>query len=629
MDALSHTIPGVFFGAARRHAAVPALHDRHRKPETKLSYAELAEQVRAAGAALAARGLAQGDRVALFSDNRPRWMIADLAILGIGAVDVPRGSDTSDQEFEFILSHSGAVAAILQDRKLFGRLSGRGVLKGLKFVIVLDDSLESTDTGTAAAETPDLINFAELLTSGKEHLELFEERLKQVKPETLATIVYTSGTTGSPKGVMLTHGNLAHQPEGVNLGTELRPGEIQLSILPTWHAYERATEYYGLHHGHTITYSDKRYLKKDLTELRPQLMPCVPRIWESIYEAIQDKVAKSSPGKQKLFRFFEAQGLRYVQARRIATGTALRRQPAGPGETAAAWARVLALAPLHRIGDRLVFSKLRAVTGGRMRAAVSGGGSLAAYLDDFFEVVGIPILNGYGLTESAPVLTNRRLDHNIRGSVGQAMAGTEIQIRSEEGRVLAQGETGIIFARGPQVMHGYYNNPEATGKVLSEDGWFNTGDLGWITATGDLVIAGRAKDTIVLVSGENVEPEPIEDAARKSPLVNQIVLVGQDRKSIGAIVVPNAPALAAALGLPEDTPMQELADNPGAPRAVRDSIQASMRQSGGFKDIEQVTRVALLSDPFTEENGMLTQTLKIKRNVVLQQYRELIEQLYS
>jgi len=624
MPSQRHTIPGVFFQAAEKHATLVALHDRHRKPETKLTYAELAQEVRAFGAGLAKTGLEYGDRIALFSDNRPRWMIADLAILGIGAVDVPRGSDTSDSEFEFILTHSGAVMAILQDMKLYNRLAQKDALKALRGVIILDDGFQ----GAGPSLSPPVANFSDILMEGHQHRGVFEEQVAKVQPETLATIVYTSGTTGSPKGVMLTHANLAHQPVGVNLGTPATPGEIQLSILPTWHAYERATEYYGLYHGHAITYSDKRYLKKDMEELRPHLMPCVPRIWESIYDAIQDKVSKAPPARQKLFRFFEKVGRNYIAAKRTATGTALVREPVSAAARAIASAKMLALAPLYKTGDALVFSKLRTVTGGRMRAAVSGGGSLASYLDDFFEVVGIPILNGYGLTETAPVLTNRRVNHNVRGSVGLPMPETEIQIRGENGEVLPQGQVGVIFARGPQVMSGYYNNPDATAKVLDAERWFNTGDLGYIATTGDLAIAGRAKDTIVLASGENVEPEPIEDAARKSPLVTQIVLVGQDQKTVGALVVPSYDALAAQIGLSPGTPAEQLASDAKAIRAVRDSVNKAMTDAGTFKASEQVSQVALLTEPFSEENGMLTQTLKIKRNVVLKHYENVISGLY-
>ncbi|MGI8905430.1 MAG: AMP-dependent synthetase/ligase [Candidatus Sumerlaeaceae bacterium] len=616
------TIPQFFFEAAQRHANVVALDNPHGNPPDKLTYAQLAAQARSFGAGLAASGIAPGERIAFFSDNRPRWMIADLGMLGMGTVDVPRGSDTSTAEFEFIMKHSGTTAAVLQDKYIYDRLSNSEIMKAVKLVVLMDDS--------APADAPaSVINFSAIQQRGDSNLEQFDALSAKVTPSTLATIVYTSGTTGSPKGVMLTHGNLAHQPDGVDLGTTAMPGEIVLSILPTWHAYERAVEYYALRHGATLVYSDKRFLKKDMEEMRPHLMPCVPRIWESVYDAIQDKVRKSPPARQKLFAFFTRVGSRYIHAKRVATATDVRRTPAGAAEKAQAIAAMVALAPAYELGDALVFSRLRAVTGGRMRAAVSGGGSLAAYLDDFFEMVGVPILNGYGLTETAPVLCNRRTTHNVRGTVGLPMPETEIQVRDDPGNLLPQGTAGIIFARGPQVMSGYYNNVEATAKVLSEDGWFNTGDLGWIAASGDLVISGRAKDTIVLVGGENVEPEPIEDAARKSPLIQQIVCVGQDQKTVGALVVPNYAALAVAIGLPDNTSATEVAASPQAVKAVREAIKSAMAAEATFKPSDHISKVALLSEPFSEDNGMLTQTLKIKRNVVANHYEKLIADLFS
>ncbi len=264
-----------------------------------------------------------------------------------------------------------------------------------------------------------------------------------------------------------------------------------------------------------------------------------------------------------------------------------------------------------------------------MRVAVSGGGSLAPYLDDFFEMAGIEILNGYGLTETSPVLANRRLGHNVRGTVGLPLDGTILVIRSEEGHDLPPGTPGIIFASGVQVMQGYYNNPEATEKVLSSDGWFNTGDLGYFLPSGDLVITGRAKDTIVLRSGENVEPEPIEDTCRKSMLVSQIVVVGQDQKYVGALIVPNAPALAAELGLPAETSLEDLCSNPDAVKAVKASVTSLMQANKNFKQPDQITKLELLCDPFTEENGLLTQTMKIKRPKVAEKYADVIKRMFE
>jgi long-chain acyl-CoA synthetase len=276
-----------------------------------------------------------------------------------------------------------------------------------------------------------------------------------------------------------------------------------------------------------------------------------------------------------------------------------------------------------------VYSKVRQITGGRMRAAISGGGSLAPYLDDFFEIVGVPIMNGYGLTETSPVLTVRKADQNVRGTVGLPMKNTELTLRNENGSQAEPGKSAEIWARGPQLMMGYYKNPEATAKVMTDDGWLKSGDLGWFTSGGDLVIAGRAKDTIVLSSGENVEPDPIEDVCRKSRLIQQIVLVGQDQKSLGALVVPEYANLAEALGVPPETEPAEVISNDQAARLVRQAITEAISTSGQFKISEGVSKVYLLSEPFSENNGLMTNTMKIKRNKVAEKYKAEIASLFA
>ena len=458
----------------------------------------------------------------------------------------------------------------------------------------------------------------------------FDRAAAGVAADALASIVYTSGTTGSPKGVMLTHGNFASQAECIHIGERLLPGEVLLSILPTWHAYERAVEYYALLAGVTISYTDKRHLRADLEQVRPHLFPCVPRIWETVYDGIMEKVAKMPAGRQRTFHFFLKAGERFLKARRTVMGGDARRRRAGAVERLSAAIRAVALWPVHWVGYTFVFAKPRAaMTGGRIRAAVSGGGSLAPYLDDFLDVIGVPILNGYGLTETSPVLSIRRLDHRVAGTVGPPLARTVIEIRNEAGVALPQGETGLVFAKGPQVMRGYYENPEATAKVLSADGWFNTGDLGYLTPDGDLAITGRAKDTIVLASGENVEPEPIENVARRSPLVSQVVVVGQDQNTLAALVVPNGAALSAALALAAEASLADAVAAPGAAKAVQRSIADAMKADGGFKASEAVAKVHLLAEPFSEANGLLTQTMKVKRNAVAGRHAEAIKALFA
>ena len=622
---MSRNMASVFFDAVARYSAVPAVRDDHCTPPATLTYEELAGEARNLASGMVALGVAKGDRVGLLSDNEIRWRISDLGLLACGAVSVPRGSDTAVPEIWYILNHSEAVAAIVQSASLYSKLfSVVQDIEYLRFIVMMDDSAARVRPVSGIR----VENFSDVLAAGKANPADIDALVKTISENDLATLVYTSGTTGIPKGVMLTHANLCSQCENIDVALEFGPGPLQLSILPAWHVYERMAEYFvPQQYGSTICYTDKRHLRDDMAQLKPHLLPCVPRIWESVYDGIRAKVRKMPRGRQWVFNFFVAAGRKFVLARRVAKGLDARRRPASLFTRG--WAAMVActLKPIHALGDRLVFKGIRDVTGGRMEAAVSGGGSLAPYIDDFFEMVGIPILNGYGLTEASPVLSARRLDHNVRGSVGPPIAGTEVEIRNEAGQPLPQGEAGVIWARGPQVMAGYYKNEQETRRVLQPDGWLNTGDLGWFSATGDLVISGRAKDTIVLLSGENIEPEPIECVLMKSPLIAQVVVVGQDKKVLGALVSPDFRALAREMGIAESTPPEDIASDPKAEEAIRGEINSLIKRNGGFKPHERISGVALLAEPFSENNGFLTQTLKPKRNVIFKRHAATIDRI--
>jgi long-chain acyl-CoA synthetase len=623
---MSDSIGSVFQERAQRFAHVLALHAPHRTPPVCLTYKELGEKVKHFGAGLLHRGIQKGDRVAIISDNCPEWIIADLAILSVGAISVPRGSDTSVAEIWYIINHSEAKAVLLENRRLFDRLAHEiSSAPSLQFIVMLDDSGPALRQRSAL----DIFSFSELCEQGLKNSELFDQALSQVEATDVAAIVYTSGTTGIPKGVPLQHRNLLYQCETIDLGFEIRPGDVLLSILPSWHVYERIAEYFGSYHGATIYYTDKRWLRDDMAKANPAFIPCVPRIWESVYDAIMAKLAKEPRLKRALVMHLLGLSRRFIKHQRVVCGKNVAPRPPSSLDRFISAIKATVLWPAHVLADLLVYRKIRSLTGNRLKAAVSGGGSLAPYLDDFFEAVGIPILNGYGLTETSPVLAVRTVTDNIRGTVGKPLRGTSIEIRDDDGTPLPQGEVGVVWAKGPQVMEGYYRNDEETRKVLTPDGWLNTGDLGWFTWQGHLVICGRAKDTIVLSSGENVEPEPIETVARKSPLVQQIIVVGQDKKVLGALVVPDFANLAATLGLPPETPPREIISHPLAEKTVRDSINAVLKDDAGFRPFEYIHSVRLIEEPFTAENGLLTQTLKPKRNVISARFARVIDSMFE
>jgi long-chain acyl-CoA synthetase len=447
-------------------------------------------------------------------------------------------------------------------------------------------------------------------------------------------LLYTSGTTGQPKGVPLSQGNLLHQLRTLGVAVSPAPGDRLLSVLPIWHAYERTAEYFLLSRGCRQTYTSLRHLKGDLRAVKPQYLISVPRLWEALLSGFEDALAAMPPSRQRLLGRALANSRAFCRARRTALDLTLA--PESAGRRLAAAVEALGRAPLHALASTLLWPKVREqLVGGELRTAISGGGALAIHVDGFFEAIGVELLVGYGLTETSPVLTCRRSWCNRRGSAGQPLPGTSLSIVHPETRApMAIGEPGLVLARGPQVMEGYHGKPEATAKVLDSEGWFDTGDLGRLLADGCLVLTGRAKDTIVLSSGENIEPGPLEEALVESPLFEQVMLVGQDRKQLGALLVPKGEPLcrwARGQGLPEPT----LTDagtvsnlNPALARAVTRECNRLLAERPGSRPDERLGGVALV-EPFTMDNGLLTQTLKQRRDRITARDAAAIASLYG
>jgi long-chain acyl-CoA synthetase len=605
---------------ARLHGERIALEAPHAKPPQRLSYRELHDAIERAGAAFTALGLQPGEVVALFAENSPRWLQADQGILRAGAADAVRGGSAPVEELRYILADSGAVALVLESAELFARLAlTPEALAGLRFLLVLEGPAPEA-TGLTCLSW-----------------EQLQERGAAAPPPApcggglgrLATLLYTSGTTGQPKGVPLTHGNLLHQVRSLGVAVAPSPGDRVLSVLPIWHSYERSAEYFLLSCGCSQTYTTLKRLRGDLQAVRPQYLISVPRLWEALRAGFEDALAAMPPSRQRLLRSALAISEAYHRSRRTALDLTLRPEPLASrlgGLLGAAWRW-----PLHRLAAALLWPKVsRQLAGGALRTAISGGGALALYVDSFFEAIGIELLVGYGLTETSPVLTCRRPWCNRRGSAGQPVADTELRIVDPETRAPRQiGERGVVLARGPQVMAGYHGKPEATAKVLDGEGWFDTGDLGLLLADGTLVLTGRAKDTIVLSSGENIEPGPLEDALAASPLVEQLMLVGQDRKQLGLLLVPRREALAAfAASAGLAAPAADGAADPALLRALTGEFNRSLAARAGSRPDERLGGVALV-EPFSLENGLLTQTLKLRRDAILARDERAVNRLYG
>ncbi len=606
----------------RLHGDRIALDAPHARPPQRLSYRELHQGIERAAAAFADLGLRPGEVVALFAENGPRWLQADQGIMRAGGADAVRGGAAPVEELRYILADSGAVALVLESAELFARLElDTPTLAGLRFLLVLEG---------APPERPGLPCLS---------WEQLQERGATAPPPPLAaggegrlaTLLYTSGTTGQPKGVPLSHGNLLHQVRSLGVAVAPSPGDRVLSVLPIWHSYERSAEYFLLSCGCSQTYTTLKRLRGDLQEVRPQYLISVPRLWEALLAGFEDALAAMPGSRQRLLRGALAISEGYHRCRRTALDLTLR--PESPASRLGAAFGAAWRWPLHRLAAASLWPKVsRQLCGGALRTAISGGGALALYVDSFFEAIGIELLVGYGLTETSPVLTCRRPWCNRRGSAGQPVAATELRIVDPDTRAPRRiGERGLVLARGPQVMGGYHGKPEATAKVLDAEGWFDTGDLGLLMADGSLVLTGRAKDTIVLSSGENIEPGPLEDALAASPLVEQLMLVGQDRKQLGLLLVPRLEplaAFAAAAGLAAPGPEAGADADPALLRGLTREFNRLLAGRAGSRPDERLGGVVLV-EAFSQENGLLTQTLKLRRDAILARDAAAVARLYG
>ncbi|MGB3613418.1 MAG: AMP-binding protein [Elainellaceae cyanobacterium] len=635
------SLPNIWAQAAETFGSAVALHAPHHTPPVTLTYAEVYRAIQAFAAGLQRLGLGAGEHVALFADNSPHWFVADQGSMLAGGINAVRSSQADRDELLYIYDNSGSVGLIVDSVAALKRLQESWGDRPLRFIVLLSDE--------APPEGPvESLNYAQLIALG----ETTELTPVHRSGDDIATLIYTSGTSGRPKGVMLSHGNLLYEVSTVPYIFAPQPGERVLSILPSWHSYERTFEYFVLSQGCTQIYTSIRYIKQDFKQHRPQYMVGVPRIWESIYEGVQKQFREQPDSKQRLVQFFLETSERYVLAKRTASGLDLTNPYPSFLEKLQSAVTMAVLYPLHKLGDRLIYSKVREAVGGEVNYLVSGGGSLAKHLDLFYEIIGVELLQGYGLTETSPITNVRRPERNFRGTSGPALDRTEIRIVDLESRQpLPAGKQGLILIRGPQIMQGYYQNPEATAKAIDKDGWFDSGDLGWVTRAGDLTITGRAKDTIVLTSGENIEPQPIEDACIRSPYIDQIMLVGQDQKVLGALIVPNlialqqwATAQQKQLTVPADCRLEgQDASSPGLEEGeasialtgnevqslLRQELNREVKNRPGYRADDRISPFTLLTEPFTVENRLLTQTLKVRRPAVANRYSGMIDSMFS
>lgn len=594
------TINAVFAATLARSAGKVALRHKVAGKYEDITFGELAARVERVASGLAVLGVAKEDRVALLSENRPEWAIADLAILALGAINVPIYTTLPAPQVAYILQNAGAKAVIASDAKQLQKvLKAREDAPGVAFVV-------SMDAAPAPDDDPTILTFADLEKRGTASPlgERMEALSRSVTPGDVASFVYTSGTTGAPKGAMLTHGNFVSDARAAlahfeNSTLPVTADDVFLSFLPLCHVYERTCGYYlPLIVGATIAYAESIFKVQDnMAEVKPTLMVSMPRLYEAMQERIKEKAAKAPDKQRKAFEGALAAGLDVADRRAHNKGV-------GP---------ILALKRI--VFDKLVFSKIRERFGGRLRAFVSGGAALADDTALFFDALGMPILQGYGMTESSPCLSVNPFNKPRIGTVGKALPTVEIKIADD----------GEILVRGPMVMKGYWDNPDATTETI-KNGWLHTGDIGKLDADGYLTITDRKKDILVLANGKNVAPQPIESALKASPFIGEVVLIGDRQNTVTALVVPAFERLrdwATKEGLTFEG-NAGLAALPEAKKKIKQEIDA---HSTHLADFEKIKRFTLLATTFSVEAGELTPTLKIKRKVIAQKFAREIAQM--
>ncbi len=558
------------------------------------SSAEMLRRIAGLAQALASLGVKAGDTVGSFAPNCPEWHVADFAVLGLGAADVPIYYNESPERLEYIWNDAGVKVAIV---------AGEAQARKLAACHEKIPALEKIIAVCAPAEfRGEFLDYAALIEAANDQdVAEYRRRAAEVKPRQLATLIYTSGTTGVPKGVMLTHSNLTSNLIDATATIGYFADDLQLSFLPLSHVYERTFDYTALVHGVTVAYLEKiEDAAKALLEVRPTITAAVPRVFEKTYANILEKGHQETGAKRAIFDW----------ALRVANQAVPWK---AHGKSASA---ILKLKWVF--ADRLVYSKIREGIGGRMRVFYSGGAPLAKELAEFFWSVGVSIYQGYGLTESSPVISTNTPESNKVGTVGRPIRNCEVKIAGD----------GEILARGPNIMQGYYNKPDATREALADDGWLRTGDIGHLDADGYLVITDRKKELLKTAAGKFVAPAPIENKLKSSAYISNAMVVGDKRKFVSVLIVPNfanIEAKARAEGIKVAPPETISADS-----CVRDLIGREVeRLTANLAQYEKPKRFALLDKDFTFASGELTYTMKLKRRVVEERHRDAIAQLYA
>jgi long-chain acyl-CoA synthetase len=594
---IPQTIPHFCLESFRRNNKPDALSYKIEETWKHLAGAEVIEKIKNLALGLADLGVKAGDKIAIISENRPEWSLTDLAILSLRAVNVPIYTTQAVEQIRYILEDSGAKMLFISGKKLFKHAqTAVESVETIERIVFFDDDARPENDSRA-------ITLADVEKRGaqadKIDSQAFENFLDKISSDDLATIIYTSGTTGEPKGVMLTHENFVSNITAISKGLPIRSTDRSLAVLPLSHIFERTVFYVLCANGVAIHYCAAfEQLAGHLQEVKPTIMTAVPRLFEQVYHKIVKKGKSAGGYKTKLFNWALEIGQEYWEAK----------------DTHRSVSPILAAK--HALASRLVFSKWREGVGGALRFFVSGGAPLSKKLSYAFWGAGIPILQGYGMTEACVTCANRPEDNKV-GSIGTPFEGIEMKTGAQD----------EILIRGKNVMRGYYNRPEETVKVIDEDGWYHTGDVGYQDEDGHFYVTDRLKDLFKLSNGKYVAPLQVESLLKQSPLVSQAIVVGSGRKQVGALIVPDWETLKQTLkeeGIKAEGSREELCENPYVVKRVqKDAVDLSRE----LNDYERVKRVYLLPREFSIDKGEMTPTLKIKRGVIDEKYEEAIDEI--
>ena len=591
------SIPQMFLARAASRGQRPAQLVKRGGTWQAISWQTMSDSVRSIAKGLLTLGLQAGERVALLASSRAEWVQCDLGIMAAAGITVPVYPSSTPDQVAYILHNAEATLACVDTpAQLDKLLQVRSALPALRHIVLME--------GQPSQPDPLVLSLDDLMTRGAaatQHSAVLDERLRGLTPDHEATYVYTSGTTGPPKGVVQTHGNHLFMVQSCGAIIAAQEGDVHLLFLPLAHSFARLEAFLGLYIGLTTAFAESLdTLAENMREVRPMLVFSVPRVYEKIYARVQAAGNSGSPLKRAIFQWC-------LRVGRQVSLWQQRRQPIPAG-----------LRLQQRLGHQLVFKKLHQSVGGRLRFFVSGGAPLAQDIAEFFHAAGMLILEGYGLTETCPALTANRYDQYKFGTVGTALPGVELRLAPD----------GEILARGPNIAKGYYKRPEATAEVFLEDGWFATGDIGEIDHDGFLRITDRKKDLIVTAGGKNIAPQNLENLLKADPYISQALVYGDRRPYLTAVLTLDLEATrryAGAHGIPGET-SQELAAQPQIQQLLEARVAHLNQQLASY---ETIKNFIVAPTDFTPENGELTPTLKVKRKVVIQKYQEQIERLYQ